>query len=144
AWLATAPEPAWLARLELGLQHEQQHQELLLTDIKYILATNPLRPAYAELDNTTVCVSQEHPAQAAALGWREHAGGVVHIGHNGEGFGFDNEGARHAVLLQPFGIADRLVSNAEYAAFIDAGGYGAARHWHAEGWDWCRQSGQRA
>lgn len=147
AWLATGsgtgPEPRWLERLELGLQHEQQHQELLLTDIKFILGHNPLRPAYASDDTPVLALSGEHAAQAQDLRWRSHAGGVVGIGHRGGGFAFDNEGAHHAVLLQPFQIAERLVNNAEYLAFMDAGGYDAPRHWHADGWDWRTQSGAR-
>ncbi|MBX3611550.1 MAG: ergothioneine biosynthesis protein EgtB [Hydrogenophaga sp.] len=145
AWLGTQPESRWLERLELGLQHEQQHQELLLTDIKYILGHNPLRPAYADTDTSAVAVGHEHPhahaAQAQPLAWRAHAGGVVRIGHAGQGFAFDNEGARHEVLLQPHALADRLVSNAEYLAFMVAGGYDSARHWHADGWDWRHSSG---
>ena len=140
AWLATQPPAPWLERLELGLQHEQQHQELLLTDIKYILGHNPLRPAYSLDDTTAVNVTAEHAPQPPAPRWIEHPGGVVAIGHAGDGFAFDNEGARHEVLLAPFAIADRLVSNAEYAAFIEAGGYREASHWHADGWDWLRQN----
>ncbi len=139
-WLTTSPEPHWLERLELGLQHEQQHQELLLTDIKYILGHNPLRPAYSTTDTPAVAVLLEHAPQPEPMGWRHHRGGVVEIGHTGAGFAFDNEGGRHAVLLQPFDIADRLVSNADFMAFIDAGGYQNAVHWHADGWDWCRQN----
>lgn len=144
AWLDTAPEPPWLDRLELGLQHEQQHQELLLTDIKFILGHNPLRPAYAEADTGAVVLGAEHIDQPAASGWHTHPGGLVAIGHAGAGFAFDNEGARHEVLLQPHAVADRLVSNAEYLAFMEAGGYDHPRHWHADGWDWCKTSGERA
>ena len=144
-WLGRSPEPRWLERLTLGLQHEQQHQELLLTDIKYILGHNPLRPAYAHEATAAVLPASEHaPGATGPLGWREHAGGEVFIGHAGEGFAFDNEGAQHAVRLRPFAIADRLVNNAEYAAFIDAGGYTQARHWHAEAWDWVRGNGVNA
>lgn len=144
AWLGSAPAAPWLQRLELGLQHEQQHQELLLTDIKYILGVNPLRPAYALADTPAVGVCTEHAAMAPALQWQSHRGGVVAIGHGGPGFSFDNEGPRHEVLLQPFAIADRLVSNAEYLAFMEAGGYERPQHWHADGWDWRTQCGQRS
>lgn len=145
AWLATRPTPEWLERLELGLQHEQQHQELLLTDIKFILGHQPLRPAYARADTGAVDPQYEHAAQdAGPLRWIAHPGGVVAIGHAGPGFAFDNEGARHELLLRPFGIANRLVNNAEYAAFIESGGYERAQHWHAEGWDWRNASGERA
>ena len=147
AWLDTRPEARWLERLELGLQHEQQHQELLLTDIKFILGHNPLRPAYLTHDTHdthAIAVGQEHPEQPRTLRWRSHPGGVCAIGHAGGGFGFDNEGARHEVLLQPHALADRLVSNADYLAFMDAGGYDTPRHWHADGWDWRTASGERA
>jgi ergothioneine biosynthesis protein EgtB len=144
AWLDTRPDARWLERLELGLQHEQQHQELLLTDIKFILGHNPLRPAYTASDTPAVAVGREHPDQAAALQWRSHPGGVCAIGHAGEGFAFDNEGARHGVLLQPHALADRLVSNADYLGFMQAGGYDTPRHWHADGWDWRCASGERA
>ncbi|MFP8832854.1 ergothioneine biosynthesis protein EgtB [Hydrogenophaga sp. XSHU_21] len=143
-WLTTRPEPRWIERLELGLQHEQQHQELLLTDIKFILGHNPLRPAYSATDTPAVAVQLEHAPQPEPMGWRHHRGGVVEIGHTGEGFAFDNESGRHAVLLQPFDIADQLVSNAEFMAFIDAGGYRNAGHWHADGWDWCQQQRPQA
>lgn len=144
AWLGTRPEARWLDRLELGLQHEQQHQELLLTDIKHILGHNPLRPAYSAVDTPAIAVSREHPDQAPSLGWRSHPGGVCAIGHAGDGFAFDNEGARHEVLLQPHALADRLVNNADYLAFMQAGGYDTPRHWHADGWDWRTQGGERA
>ncbi|NCT97315.1 MAG: ergothioneine biosynthesis protein EgtB [Comamonadaceae bacterium] len=140
AWLATQPPARWLDRLALGLQHEQQHQELLLTDIKAILGHNPLRPAYASADTAAVGLAGEHAPQVAAMGWIEQPGGVVAIGHAGDGFAFDNEGGRHERLLTPFALGDRLVSNAEYTAFIDAGGYQDPRHWHADGWDWLRQN----
>jgi ergothioneine biosynthesis protein EgtB len=140
AWLTTEPPAPWLERLELGLQHEQQHQELLLTDTKLILGHNPLRPAYSIDDTAAVDVTAEHAPQATALQWIDHPGGVASIGHAGDGFAFDNEGGRHDVLLAPFAIADRLVSNAEYQKFIEAGGYGDAGHWHADGWDWLRHN----
>lgn len=146
AWIASDPDPRWCRRVELGLQHEQQHQELLLTDIKHILGHNPLRPAYALHDTPAVAVSREHAAQTAPLHWIAHPGGLVGIGHDGAGgdddrFAFDNEGARHRVHLAPYRIASRLVSNAEYQAFIDDGGYRQPVWWHADGWDWRQQHG---
>ena len=113
--------------LDLGLNHEQQHQELILTDIKYNLAVNPLLPAY----HATV-----PPAGTATrqLAWRRYVGGLQPIGHCGEGFAFDNEGPRHTVYLQSFRLADRLVTNGEYLEFIDAGGYRTAALWLSEGW----------
>jgi ergothioneine biosynthesis protein EgtB len=113
--------------LELGLNHEQQHQELILTDIKYNLAVNPLHPAYHAIA----------PARAMAtrpLGWREFAGGLQAIGHDGVGFAFDNEWPRHTVFLRPFRLGDRLVTNGEYLEFIEAGGYRDATPWLSEGW----------
>lgn len=117
-----------LKLVELGLQHEQQHQELLLTDILHLLSCSPLHPAYA------VPVPTAQPV--AALDWQVFAGGVVEIGHQGDGFCFDNETPRHKVYLQPYRLANRLVSNADYATFIAAGGYADPVYWLAEGWDW--------
>jgi len=143
-WLSGDLSPEWQARVELGLQHEQQHQELLLTDIKFILGANPLLPAYAAHDTPAVAVSQEHRPLGTGAGWIEHPGGLVPIGHAGEGFAFDNECARHPVHLAPHRIARALVSNAEYQAFMDDGGYQRSELWHADGWDWKRQSAVEA
>jgi len=119
--------------LALGLNHEQQHQELLLTDIKHLLSANPLAPAY-----------QDRPASPApapaALDWIDFAGGVAAIGHRGAGFAFDNETPRHEVLLRPYRLASRLVSNAEYLEFVEAGGYANPQTWLAEGWEWVVQN----
>lgn len=126
--LAQAASPELSALVELGLQHEQQHQELLLTDALHLFSCNPLLPAY-----------QAQPvavAPVAPLRWRSFAGGLTEIGYGGEGVCFDNETPRHSVFLQPYEIASRLVSNGEYAAFIAAGGYADAALWLAEGWDW--------
>ncbi len=120
---------ARLAELvELGLQHEQQHQELVLTDLKHLLAQNPLYPAYA---------AEPLGAEPApgALEWIPCAGGLAEIGFNGRGFCFDNELPRHRAYLAPFEIASRLVTNGEYLAFIEAGGYRDPALWLAEGWD---------
>jgi ergothioneine biosynthesis protein EgtB len=118
-----------LALLELGLQHEQQHQELILTDLLHLLSCHPGAPAYdAQAPALAPC--------APALEWIEHAGGDAHIGHAGEGFAFDNEGPRHRVALVPHAIASRPVTQGEWAAFIADGGYRDARWWLAAGWDW--------
>jgi len=126
------------ALVELGLQHEQQHQELILTDVKHLLSCNPLWPSYEQ---------QQRPAPAAGVGlhpaamplaWHRFEGGVVEIGHAGEGFAFDNESPRHRVFLAPYQLASRLVTNGEYLAFIEDGGYQEPAHWLAEGWDWRR------
>ncbi|MEJ8755493.1 ergothioneine biosynthesis protein EgtB [Pontibacter sp. H259] len=126
------PDEAILAQLlpvlELGLQHEQQHQELLLTDIKYILSTNPLLPAYTSGKNTKK--SESVPAQFLPV-----PGGIYTIGYQGEGFSFDNELGVHDVLLQDFEVMNRLVTNGEYLGFMEAGGYADFRFWLDEGFN---------
>ena len=119
--------------LELGLNHEQQHQELLLTDIKYILGHNPLFPAYKK-ENFT---KKQPSGKLEMLSFSE---GIYEIGFQGNGFCFDNELGRHKVYLNDFEIANQLVSNKEYLEFMEAGGYEDFRHWHAEGWDWVKQN----
>jgi len=132
--LLTRPELAPL--IELGLAHEQQHQELLLTDILHAFAQNPLGPA----------LWPETAASGGALspGWTEHPGGIARIGHSGTGFAFDNEGPVHRVLLEPFALADRLVTNAEWQAFVDDGGYRTASLWLSDGWAWVNAEGIEA
>ena len=103
--------------VELGLHHEQQHQELLITDIKHLLSLNPLYPAYGAQPAGT-----NKQVRTAAAGWQDCAGGLVEIGHAGNGFFFDNEAPRHRVFLRPYQLATALVTNAQYAAFIEAGG----------------------
>jgi len=110
----------------LGLNHEQQHQELILTDIKHAFFSNPLLPAYRPAP-TAVHLAQK-------LEWRARDGGTVLIGHQGEDFAFDNETPRFSVLLQPFAIASRPVSNGEYQAFITDGGYRRPEFWLSDGW----------
>jgi len=116
---------------ELGLNHEQQHQELLLTDIKYILGHNPLFPAYNEN------YPSENP-ENENLEMISFPEGIYEIGFEGEGFCFDNELNRHKIFLNDFEISNRLVTNAEYLEFMNDGGYEDFRHWHAEGWDWVK------
>ncbi|SFF86634.1 ergothioneine biosynthesis protein EgtB [Duganella sp. CF458] len=125
------------ALLTLGLQHEQQHQELILTDVKHLLAQNPMTPAY---------LTGAAPAVPASTGqsWQRFEGGVQEIGHQGDGFCFDNELPRHQVYVAPFELSTRLVSNADYLAFIEAGGYRDPSLWLAEGWDWIRTQGIEA
>lgn len=115
--------------LILGFNHEEQHQELLLTDIKYILGNNPLFPAYSK-DYVSPKV---HKTDAPFIKLNE---GIYEIGFEGEGFSFDNELNRHKVYLNGFEISPDLVTNAEYLEFINDGGYHDFRHWHAAGWDW--------
>ena len=112
---------------ELGLNHEQQHQELILTDIKHGLWSGPLRPEP---------VSDHRPwISAPQLTWTEIEGGIHHMGHQGDGFAFDNEGPRHEVLLRSFRIASRPVTNAEYLEFMEDGGYRRPDLWLSDGWD---------
>ncbi len=124
---AQADNPQLAALIELGLQHEQQHQELILTDVQHLLAQNALNPAYT--------AEAPAPAVATPLRFIDFAGGVAQMGHAGDGFCFDNELPRHRQFVEPFVLADRLVTNGEYLAFIDAGGYRDAALWLSEGWD---------
>jgi ergothioneine biosynthesis protein EgtB len=111
----------------LGIQHEQQHQELLLTDAKHLLAQNPLAPAYAELPSPA-------PGPAVPLEWIPGPAGIQEIGHAGDGFAFDNETPRHRVLLQEHALASRCVTNAEYLEFVRDGGYSKPELWLSDGW----------
>src|SRR3569832_2338221 len=124
-------DPEIAARIELGLHHEQQHQELLLMDIKYNFALNPLRPAYHE-------AASANAETAEALRWLEYEGGLTSIGHLGKGFAFDNETPRHSVFLRPFRLASRLVTNGEYMEFIKSGGYERPQYWLSDGWQGVR------
>ncbi|MEX8193483.1 ergothioneine biosynthesis protein EgtB [Comamonas guangdongensis] len=119
--------------VQLGLQHEQQHQELLLTDVKHLLSCHPLWPAYAPPEDRAGAAHQA----LSGPGWLPLARGQHEIGHAGPDFAFDNEMPRHAVLLQGAEIADRPVSNAEFLEFVRSGGYEQPQWWLAEGWDWC-------
>ena len=116
--------------LELGLQHEQQHQELILTDVLYALWCNPLLPAYAPQEAPALRLAAPTPA----VHWLQGPEGAVEIGHAGGGFAFDNETPRHRTWLQPYRIADRLVTCGEYADFIADGGYRTASLWLSDGW----------
>ena len=138
--LSAAPVAAEVAALvELGLHHEQQHQELILTDLLHLLSCNPLHPAYLpDAANADAALAATHSTRTAlpATTWLQQGGGVVDIGHAGDSFCFDNETPRHRVYLQPYQLAKRLVTKGEYARFIAAGGYQEPAHWLAEGWDW--------
>lgn len=113
--------------VSLGINHEQQHQELMVTDLKYNLSINPLKPAYHGIEIP-------RSSSTAALGWTEHAGGLTKIGWDGEGFAFDHESPRHDALLQPHQIASRLVTNGEYLEFMADGGYERHHLWLSQGW----------
>jgi ergothioneine biosynthesis protein EgtB len=127
-----------LARIELGLHHEQQHQELLLMDIKHVLGTNPLRPAYR-------LTRPPAGADPGPTGWAGYEGGVVEVGvANGVGFAFDNESPRHRAWLDPFELADRLVTAGEWLEFINDGGYRRPDLWLSDGWAALQAAGQQA
>ncbi|OWW19747.1 ergothioneine biosynthesis protein EgtB [Noviherbaspirillum denitrificans] len=118
-----------LALVETGLQHEQQHQELMLTDVKHMLSLNPLYPAYSH--------ASFGPAPVAAPpSWVEHEAVLACIGHGGDGFCFDNETPRHRQFIESYAIASRLVNNREYLRFVEEGGYANPTWWLSEGWEW--------
>ena len=130
--LGRAHDPAIDALVELGLQHEQQHQELILTDIKHVLSCNPLAPVYrGSWPLATVA--------PLAMDWVAFDGGRVEIGHGGDGFAFDNECPRHIQHLQPYALGNRPVTHGEWADFMADGGYAEPRWWLSAGWDWVRQ-----
>jgi ergothioneine biosynthesis protein EgtB len=132
-FLCEEPSETVKELLVLGFNHEEQHQELLYTDIKYILGHNPLFPAYSH---------DYHSPKVAKTGkpFIQMDAGIYEIGYNGDGFCFDNELNRHKVYLNAYEISFDLVTNAEYIAFIKSGGYNDFRHWHAEGWDWVKNN----
>ncbi len=114
----------------LGCAHEEQHQELLLTDLQHAMSENLLAPVVYEDASASASAGA-----APAMAWRRMEGGLCDIGWNGEGFAFDNEGPRHKIYLHPFELANRPVTNAEFIAFIEDGGYQTPDHWLADGWD---------
>ncbi len=122
--------------IALGLHHEQQHQELALTDIKHAFFSNPILPAYR--------ADTPGPQATVPLEWISLPGGISLVGHDGAGFAFDNEGPRHQALLQPFRIASRPVTNGEYKAFIADGGYRRPEFWLSEGWTRVQEEGWEA
>ncbi|MEO1498063.1 MAG: ergothioneine biosynthesis protein EgtB [Planctomycetota bacterium] len=140
-WLVAGVDPETADLVAIGLNHEQQHQELLLTDIKHALGGNPLEPAYRSDPREDATVTRR-------LTWTEHAGGVQEIGHRTrfggdafERFAFDNESPRHEVLLQDYEIADRPVTSGEFLAFIADGGYETPTLWLSEGWATVQREG---
>ncbi|MDB5726085.1 MAG: methyltransferase [Novosphingobium sp.] len=124
--MAAAPPAAWADLVDLGLHHEQQHQELILMDVQHVLSCNPLQPAYRPAASA---VSDRTPSE-----WTDLPGGLHLIGHDDDGFAFDNETPRHRVWLEPFEIADRLVTAGDYLHFIEAGGYRTPELWLSDGW----------
>jgi len=128
ASLLRDPPPAAAALIELGLHHEQQHQELIVTDFKHLLSRNPARPAYHPRWPLM-------PVKPQSMNWSGYAGGLVEIGHDGKGFAFDNEVPRHQAFVAPFELASRLVTHGEFAEFIADGGYRRPELWLSLGWD---------
>jgi ergothioneine biosynthesis protein EgtB len=135
--LERGPGGALLDTIELGLHHEQQHQELVLTDVKHLLSLNPLRPAYRKLPRAVI-------AEPAPLRWCPHPGGVAWVGYDGGAFSFDNERPRHRVLVEAFALGSRLVTNGEFLGFVNDGGYERPELWLSDGWDAVRTHGWRA
>ena len=120
----------------LSLNHEQQHQELLLTDIKFILATSPLRPAYRKQPESIV-----NTANTPLSEFIDFKGGIHEIGYQGEGFYYDNERPVHKVYVDDFRLQNRLITNGEFLEFIEDGGYTDFRHWLSDGWETIRMEG---
>jgi len=123
--------------VELGLQHEQQHQELIVTDVKHLLSRNPLLPIYRE-------AAPAPEGEAGELGWHGVAGGLHQVGHQGGDFAFDNEGPRHSVYLDDFQLASRPVTVGEYLSFVNDGGYCEPGLWLSDGWTAVQRGGWRA
>jgi len=139
AFIGHADDEAWVAAaplLRLGLHHEQQHQELMLTDLKHAFSLNPLHPAWRAPGPAPSRASVAMP-----LAWTRHDGGLVEIGHGGSGFLFDNEAPRHRHYLAPFEIAQRPVSCGEYLGFMRDGGYRQPGFWLSDGWAQARSEG---
>ena len=134
--IGEVPAEGWADLVELGCQHEQQHQELILMDIQHVLSCNPLQPKYR-----TEAPEEHHSATQV---WREIPGGLYQIGHSGEEFAFDSESPRHRVWLEPFELADSLVSAGEYLQFIEDGGYSKPELWLSDGWATVQQHGWQA
>ena len=127
------------AIVEIGLHHEQQHQELMITDIKHVLSCNPLKPSYHRSEPAEIA-----PDDPPAQGWVSFEAGIRSIGHTGDGFCYDNEMPRHRVFLEPFRLASRLVTCGEYEAFIKDGGYERPELWLSEGWATVNERGWKA
>jgi len=145
--LDASPQPEVLKRIELGANHEEQHQELLLTDILHAFYTNPLRPAYLKGEQGLGRPDDSrsgHSANRDPLRFVEFKGGLVDVGHTGSGFCYDNEVPRHRVFLEPFALGERLVTNGEFAEFIADGGYQEPELWLSAAWDAVEQNGWRA
>jgi ergothioneine biosynthesis protein EgtB len=132
-WLLQDLPQEALSLFDVAISHEQQHQELLYTDIKFILGSNPLFPAYRSELLETPCIEHEHDF----IGIPE---GRYTIGYRGKGFAYDNERAAHTVIVRPFSIRKSLVTNGEYMQFMQAGGYQHPQYWHSDGWVWVKEN----
>ena len=137
--LEEVQDPELLSRVELGVNHEEQHQELMLTDVLHAFYTNPLRPAYLEEP-----LAADSGGAAEPLRYLEFAGGLLDVGFSGNGFCYDNELPRHRIWLEPYSLANRLVTNGEYADFIADGGYTRSELWLSAGWDVLEQNRWKA
>ena len=126
-------------RIELGLHHEQQHQELILTDLKFSFSVNPLLPVYRATREP-----EPHDGEVPAMEWQSFEGGLVQVGADGESFCFDNETPVHRQYLHPYALATRPVTNGEILAFMADGGYQRPELWLSDGWDWVREQDRRA
>ncbi len=133
---AALPQAAW-DLLELGVNHEQQHQELMMTDCLVLFAGNPLQPAYRP-------AASEEPREPLDVKWIAFDGGISEVGHEGGGFSFDNETPRHECLLRPFRLANRAVTNGEWLEFMNDGGYDTVALWLSDGWSTIQREGWRA
>ncbi len=142
--LRTVQDEGARALVELGINHEQQHQELLLMDIKHVLSRSPLQPPYRPVVVQRDGSLSGPDAGARPVGWWEHEGGVAQVGHAGGGFAFDNEAPRHPVHLTPFALADRPVTCGEWLEFMNDGGYTRPELWLSDGWSVVQQQGWRA
>jgi ergothioneine biosynthesis protein EgtB len=142
--LSLYPKPEALGRIELGVNHEEQHQELLLTDILHAFFTNPLRPAYLEAPRQVASPLSASESMPCEPRFQEFAGGMCEIGFVGQGFCYDNELPRHKVWLEPFALADRLVTCGQFADFIADGGYRRPELWLSAGWDAVEHNGWHA
>ena len=143
--LEEGAEPEALKRIELGVNHEEQHQELLLTDILHAFFTNPLRPVYRKGANLDSRISESRSGTpSAALEFQQIEGGMSEVGCDGKGFSFDNELPRHRTWLEPFSIARRLVTCAEFAGFMADGGYRRPELWLSAGWNAVKSNDWRA
>jgi ergothioneine biosynthesis protein EgtB len=146
--LEANPEPEALRRIELGVNHEEQHQELLLTDILHAFYTNPLRPVYRTQRSDQASAGQDRASggviEATPMEFVRCEGGLLEVGFSGSGFCYDNELPRHRVWLEPYTLADRLVTNGEFAEFVADGGYERPELWLSAGWDAVEQNRWRA